>query len=73
MEFHLESHNSPVSSAVTVDDGNHRYMVRNGDIDGEMFDTPEELAQWVIQNWRVDDFVDKDGFQQMIVQLERYL
>ncbi|MFC0273040.1 hypothetical protein ACFFIX_16565 [Metabacillus herbersteinensis] len=44
MEFSIKSKDNVYPCEVTIDEDNGRYMIRNTDSSGEIFNTPEELV-----------------------------
>ncbi|WNB93346.1 hypothetical protein [Bacillus sp. NEB1478] len=73
MEFSLKCKGSVFPCEVTIDEDNGRYMLRKADSSGEFFNTPHELAEWVLSNWNSEDFDDQDSFQKMLNSLDTYM
>lgn len=72
MEFSLKSKDNVYPCEVTIDEDNGRYMIRNTDSSGEIFNTPEELVLWVVNNWEVSDFQDTGMFETMMKEIQVY-
>ncbi|QPA32305.1 hypothetical protein [Thermaerobacillus caldiproteolyticus] len=73
MEFSLKAKDSAFPCEVTIDEDNGRYMIRKADTSGEVFNTPEELVQWIIDNWNNDDFQDQEQFDWMMKEIQVYI
>jgi hypothetical protein len=73
MEFSLNSVHSYSPVEVTVDDDNGRYMIRNADTSGEVFNTSNELISWIKQNWQSNEFCTPQEFETMLKELDDYL
>lgn len=73
MEFDLQSKYGAFPCEVTLDEENGRYTVRNADTTGAFFNTPEELVQWLTQNWSKNHFIHPEEYDTMILQLNQYL
>ncbi|HZG59194.1 MAG TPA: hypothetical protein VEY68_01535 [Anoxybacillus sp.] len=73
MEFSLQAKDSAFPCEVTIDEDNGRYMIRKADSSGEVFNTPEELVQWIIDNWSSDDFHDQEQFNWMMKEIQIYI
>ena len=72
MEFSLKSKDNVYPCEVTIDEDNGRYMIRNTDSSGEIFNTPEELVLWLVNNWEVSDFQDTGKFETMMREIQVY-
>ncbi|WP_157052590.1 hypothetical protein [Priestia koreensis] len=48
-------------------------MLRKEDTSGEIFNSPEELLQWVETNWSSEKFQQPEEFQHMILSLRKYV
>lgn len=72
MEFSLKSKDNVYPCEVTIDEDNGRYMIRNTDSSGEIFNTPEELVIWLVNNWEVSDFQDTGKFETMMKEIQVY-
>ncbi|TYR81161.1 hypothetical protein FZC66_04665 [Priestia megaterium] len=70
MEFTLQSYDGAIPCEVTVDDENGRYMLRQADTSGKVFNTAAELTQWIKQNWHANQFINPSEFINMVKQLE---
>ncbi len=73
MEFSLKAKDCAFPCEVTIDEDNGRYMIRKADTSGEVFNTPEELVQWIIDNWSSDDFQDPEQFDWMLKEIQVYI
>ena len=73
MEFYLKSKNCAFPCEVTIDEDNGRYTIRKEDTSGEVFNNPEELVQWIIENWDKEDFQDDEQFDLMMKEIQVYL
>ncbi|MEH7502686.1 hypothetical protein V7152_11820 [Neobacillus drentensis] len=72
MEFYLKSKDNAYPCVVTIDEDNGRYMIRKSDSSGEYFNTPKELVAWIIENWHSDDFLDREEYESMIIEISVY-
>lgn len=72
MEFTIMSKHGAYPCEITIDEDNHRYMVRNADTTGEFFNSAEELVAWIDQHWYAEDFQDSQQYQQIVTQLHDY-
>ncbi len=70
MEFSLRCKGNVYPCEVTIDEDNGRYMIRKTDSSGEFFNTPEELALWLSQNWEASDFHDAEEFNNMMKEIQ---
>jgi hypothetical protein len=73
MEFSLKSNQNFYPCEVLIDHDNCRYTVRKNDSTGEYFNSPEELALWIIENWDGSDFYDQAEYYAMMKHLQKYL
>ena len=73
MEFSLCSLDCALPVEVTLDEDNGRYMIRKSDSSGEFFNTPQELIQWIKNNFSPEEFCDPMEFQGMVKELTNYL
>ncbi|WP_163102348.1 hypothetical protein [Peribacillus alkalitolerans] len=73
MEFSLKSKDNVYPCEVTIDEDNGRFMIRNTDSTGEVFNSPEELVVWIIENWESSDFESEQDFDIMMKEIEVYL
>ncbi|MFC0274352.1 hypothetical protein ACFFIX_23680 [Metabacillus herbersteinensis] len=71
MEFELISNESAIPCLVVADPDNGRYMIRDADTSGEVFNSNEELLQWVKKNWSADDFKNKNHYNFMLASLNQ--
>jgi hypothetical protein len=72
MEFFLKSKDNAYPCVVTIDEDNGRYMIRKSDSSGEVFNTPADLVAWILENWEVDDFIDKEEYVTMLNEIKEY-
>ncbi|WP_102347185.1 hypothetical protein [Bacillus sp. Marseille-P3661] len=73
MEFNLKGKDGAFPCEVTLDEDNGRYMLRKADTSGEYFNEPQQLVQWIEENWTVNDFKDPEEFNKMIREIRKYL
>jgi hypothetical protein len=72
MEFSLRSKDNVYPCEVTIDEDNGRYTIRKSDSSGEYFNSPKELVAWIFENWRSEDFLDREVFESMINEIKIY-
>ncbi|MGZ4159552.1 MAG: hypothetical protein ACXVNF_01970 [Neobacillus sp.] len=72
MEFFLKSKDNAYPCVVTIDEDNGRYMIRKSDSSGEVFNSPADLVAWILENWEVDDFIDKEEYVTMLNEIKEY-
>ncbi|PLR77238.1 hypothetical protein CU633_11890 [Bacillus sp. V3-13] len=72
MEFSLCSLDSALPVEVVLDQDNGRYMIRKSDTSGEVFNSPNELINWVRANFSEGEFCDPHEFRSMLEQLAKY-
>jgi hypothetical protein len=72
MEFSLNSIHSYSPVEVTLDDDNGRYMIRNADTSGEVFNSSNELIMWIKNNWQSNQFCTPLDFETMLRELDDY-
>ncbi|WP_110112258.1 hypothetical protein [Bacillus sp. CGMCC 1.16541] len=73
MEFSLQSLDGAFPCEITVDEDNGRFMLRKADTSGEVFNTMEELIQWMEQNWHAEQFTDPQQYNEMMLNLKRHM
>jgi hypothetical protein len=73
MEFSLKSKQNFYPCEVLIDQDNWRYTIRKNDSTGEYFNTPEELALWIKDNWDGSDFCDQEEYKLMMKKIEVFL
>lgn len=73
MEFVLSCKGNAYPCEVMIDDDNGRYLVKKADSSGEFFNTPSELASWVLENWKPEQFNDQQQFSKMIDEIKPFL
>lgn len=72
MEFLLRTKDNAYPCVVTIDEDNGRYTIRKSDSSGEVFNSPKELVAWILGNWRSDDFLNKEEFEEMLEEIRIY-
>ena len=72
MEFSLSSFDGAMPVEVTIDDDNGRYMIRKSDTTGELFNTSNELIQWVKDHFSEDEFCHPQEFHGMLAKISEY-
>ena len=70
LEFTLRGKNGAYPCIITIDPDNGRYTIRKEDTSGEVFNSPEELKQWIHENWTAEDFEDPRSFQHMLDKIQ---
>ncbi len=73
MEFVLSCKGSAEPCEVTFDHDNGRYMLRKADRSGEFFNTPQQLVEWIEENWTIKDFYDPEEFIRMVNEIKNNL
>lgn len=71
MEFEIKSAGGAIPCLVTADADNGRYMIRKEDTSGEVFNSQEELMQWIDINWSEEMFEDQSQYRRMLKELKR--
>lgn len=72
MEFSLKTKDNAFPCEVTIDEDNGRYMIRKADSSGEVFNSAQELVNWVITNWDETHFTDQEQFRGMLKNIQHY-
>ena len=72
MEFFLKTKDNAYPCVVTIDEDNGRYTIRKSDSSGEVFNSPKDLVAWIMENWRSDDFLNNDEFEEMLEEIRIY-
>lgn len=70
MEFELKSSGSAIPCLVTADADNGRYMIRKEDTSGEVFNSVQELKEWIRSNWTESQFENPKQFTYMLENLK---
>ncbi|QSS98586.1 hypothetical protein IMZ31_10735 [Pontibacillus sp. ALD_SL1] len=66
MEFELQTKEGAYPNQVTVDPDNGRYTIRSSDTSGQVFNSAQELINWMEQNWDKNVFVHPEEYNQMM-------
>ncbi|MBM7094540.1 hypothetical protein JSY36_02125 [Bacillus sp. H-16] len=69
MDFQLQSHDGAFPCEVTCDEDNGRYMIRKADTSGEVFNSSQELKEWIEQNWNEAMFNNRYEYTRMLASL----
>ncbi|TMU84885.1 hypothetical protein FGG79_13300 [Bacillus sp. BHET2] len=72
MEFEIITRESDSPCLVVADEDNGRFMVRKADTSGEVFNSQEELVNWIEVNWSQEMFVNTYAFVKMLEMLRVY-
>lgn len=72
MEFSLKTKDNVFPCVVTIDEDNGRYMIRKSDSSGEVFNSAQELVNWVVTNWDETHFTDQDQFHRMLKSIQQF-
>ncbi|BCB02313.1 hypothetical protein [Bacillus sp. KH172YL63] len=72
MEFEIMTVESEIPCLVVVDEDNGRFMIRKADTSGEIFNSQEELVQWIETNWSKEKVVNTYDFVKMLEMLRLY-
>ena len=70
MEFEFMTTECALPCLVVADDDNGRYMIQNVDRSGEVFNSKEELLEWIEVNWRREMLVDPEAYDCMVKELK---
>jgi hypothetical protein len=70
MEFNLRARDNAYPCVVTIDEDNGRYMIRKSDSSGEVFNSPNDLVLWILDNWGAEDFIDPLEFESMLKEIQ---
>ncbi|MBM7703203.1 hypothetical protein [Metabacillus iocasae] len=73
MEYSLQSYDGAFPCEVTIDEDNGRFMLRNADTSGQVFNNIEDLIHWVEDNWQAEQFTQPDEYTNMLLSLKRHL
>ncbi len=66
MDFFIKAKDGAIPCLVTIDEDNGKYMLRNSDTSGEVFQTKEQLLQWIESEWYPEFFEDESAYQQLL-------
>ncbi len=72
MEFEIMTRESESPCLVVADEDNGRFMVRKADASGEVFNSQEELVNWIEANWSQEMIVNTYAFVKMLEMLRVY-
>ncbi|TXC93194.1 hypothetical protein FS935_03095 [Metabacillus litoralis] len=71
MEFELKNKNGAIPCLVVADYDNGRFMIREEDTSGEIFNDPTTMLSWIEKNWNSKDFEDEMLYSKMVASLEQ--
>ncbi|PYZ98327.1 hypothetical protein CR205_06935 [Alteribacter lacisalsi] len=71
MDYQLQTPDSAIPCEVTCDPDNGRFMIRKADTSGEVFNSAEELTDWLEKNWTEAMFTEPGTFDTMIASLKQ--
>ncbi|OIJ13442.1 hypothetical protein BKP37_10750 [Anaerobacillus alkalilacustris] len=66
MEFIIKAKESAIPCAVTIDEDNGRYMIRNVDTSGQVFQNKDELLKWIEEEWNSSTFEDEKAYDELL-------
>ena len=72
MEFEIMTVESEIPCLVVADEDNGRFMIRKADTSGEVFNSQEELVNWIEANWSKEKVVNTYEFVKMLEMLRMY-
>ncbi|MBW3112893.1 MULTISPECIES: hypothetical protein [Bacillaceae] len=72
MEFEIMTVESEIPCLVVADEDNGRFMIRKADTSGEVFNSQEELVNWIEANWSKEKVVNTYDFVKMLEMLRVY-
>ncbi|MBN8192307.1 hypothetical protein JI667_09110 [Bacillus sp. NTK074B] len=72
MEFEIRTVESEIPCLVVADEDNGRFMIRKADTSGEVFNSQEELVNWIEANWSKEKVVNTYDFVKMLEMLRVY-
>ncbi|WP_201714816.1 hypothetical protein [Rossellomorea arthrocnemi] len=72
MEFEILTVESEIPCLVVADEDNGRFMIRKADTSGEVFNSQEELVNWIDENWSQEKIVNTYDFVKMLEMLRVY-
>ncbi|WP_078432874.1 hypothetical protein [Metabacillus halosaccharovorans] len=71
MEYEIKNIESAIPCLVVADPDNGRFMIREADTSGEVFNSPREMLFWIYENWTEQDFEDKALFNEILLSLQQ--
>ncbi|MBM7602100.1 hypothetical protein JOC75_000070 [Metabacillus crassostreae] len=71
MEFELKNKDGAIPCLVVADQDNGRFMIREEDTSGEIFNDPITMLSWIKKNWKSKDFEDGILYRKMVSSLEQ--
>lgn len=72
MEFEIITKDSETPCLVVADEDNGRFMVRKADTSGKVFNSQEELVNWIEANWSQEMVVNTYAYVKMLEMLRVY-
>lgn len=66
MEFIIKAKESAIPCAVTIDEDNGRYMIRNVNTSGQVFQNKDELLKWIEEEWNSNTFEDEKAYDELL-------
>ena len=73
MEYEIKNKEGAIPCLIVADDENGRYMIREADTSGEVFNSSREMLFWIYENWEEQDFEDKQLFNQVVSSLQDHV
>jgi len=73
MEYEIKNKEGAIPCLIVADDENGRYMIREADTSGEVFNSSREMLFWIYENWEEQDFEDKQLFNQIVSSLQDHV
>ncbi|MFD2214351.1 hypothetical protein [Metabacillus endolithicus] len=73
MEYEIKNKEGAIPCLIVADDENGRYMIREADTSGEVFNSSREMLFWIYENWEEQDFEDKQLFHQIVSSLQDHV
>ncbi|MCT8138168.1 hypothetical protein H1D32_10625 [Anaerobacillus sp. CMMVII] len=70
MEYVIKAKDSAIPCLVTIDEDNGRYMLRNADTSGEVFQNKEQLIQWIETQWYPKFFEDEEAYSDLLAMIK---
>lgn len=71
MEYEIKNIEGAIPCLVVADPDNGRFMIREADTSGEVFNSPREMLFWIYENWNEQDFEDKALFKRILLSLQQ--